>query len=344
MIMDTFFITGASGWILRFISDDITRELSRRGYNVRTGNYEDYGGETVTFQMWWRLAKPFKGAKHNSVFVTHTDDKSKEQDLIRIKDQFDSFVCMSEEDACFLIEIGFDPKKVYGRTLPIRNTYIRPLSVGIFSNCYPDDHRKNELWLLEYCQKHKNAQLLNYVFIGAGWEKVCNELAAMNCSFEWHCVSRELPYEYMFQQLQLSNLDYYLYMGMDGGAMGTYDAYAMGTPLCVSDDGYHKSIPDLDRKFETKEEMFIQLEEIASKQRRKLDFFEANKIDSYVEYLLQVWQGFSPVIAPLSIEKPQNFESISEKRMANYFPLTFERWRQPFFSAVHKLFLGRNVK
>lgn len=342
--MKSFFIGGADSWILRYISDDIVAELKRRGYHVRSGAFSDYQNEDVAFQMWWRLAQPYADAKHNSVFVTHTDDKTKEEDLIRMKDDFDSYICMSEEDAQFLVELGFDPKKVFGITLPIRNSFIRPISIGIFSNCYPDN-RKNELWLLEYCKTHEDSQLLNFIFLGNGWERVCKDLSSYNCSFEWHCASRSLPGEYFFQQQKLAHLDYYLYMGMDGGAMGTYDAYAMGAPLCVADDGYHKDIPDIERKFETKEELFAHLDEICAKQRRKLDFFNEHSIKYYVDKIMMVWNGEASNNGGEERNiAPRNFDSVKAKRRANYFPLTFERWRQPFTSIIHKWTYRRHLK
>lgn len=342
--MKSFYIGGASSWILSYISNDIVQELNKRGLFVRSGEFSDYRGESVAFQMWWRLAQPYPDADHNSVFVTHTDDKTKEADLIRMKNKFDSYICMSEEDAKFLIELGFDSKKVHGLTLPIRNTFIRPISIGIFSNCYPDN-RKNEKWLLEYCKDHKDSQLVNFVFLGNGWENVCIELAKYNCSFEWHYASRSLPGEYFFQQLKLSNLDYYLYMGMDGGAMGTYDAYAMGTSLCVSDDGYHKDIPNIERSFETKEELFDHLNEICSKQRIKLDFFTSHSIEHYVDKLLTIWNGEANSLTKKSkVLKPKNFTSIVDKRRFNYFPLTFERWRQPLSSMIHKFLYKMQLK
>ena len=292
--------------------------------------------------MWWRLAQPYRDAKHNSVFITHTDDKTKEADLIRMKDQFDSYICMSEEDEKFLVELGFDSKKVFGLTLPIRNTYIKPISIGIFSNCYPDN-RKNENWLIDYCKTNVHAHLINFVFIGNGWERVCQELTLCNCSFEWHCASRSLPYEYFFQQQKLSNLDNYLYMGMDGGAMGTYDAYAMGVPLCVSDDGYHKDIPYVDRSFETKEELFHHLDDICLKQRKKLDFFINHSISNYVDNLLAIWNESSIPTRNGNNVVSKNYTSVVDKRRSHYFPLTFERWRQPLNSFLHKFLIRQKM-
>lgn len=341
--VDSYYIGGASDWILKYISDDIVKELQRRGYNASSGPFEGYGGEDISFQMWWRLAQPYTMAKHNSVFITHTDDKTKESDLIKMKDDFDSFICMSKEDAAFLIELGFDRHKVFGRTLPIRNSYIRPISIGVFSNCY-SDHRKNESWLIEFCKTRTDANLINYVFMGNGWERVCAELSSCQCSFEWHCASRSMPGEYLFQQIKMSQWDYYLYMGMDGGAMGTYDAFAMGIPLCVSDDGYHKDLPYVERLFETKDELFNHLDDIITKQRNRHAFFDNNSIERYVDDLLSIWHGGSIIQNQSSSVSPANYNTIVEKRRANYFPLTFNRWRQPLSSIIHKFFNRRRLK
>lgn len=322
--------TGCNNWILKIIADDIVRELSALGYKVRKGLFEDYKGEDIAYHMWWRVAVPYKEASVNSVFITHTDDAMKEQDLHRMKGQFDSYITMSDEDAMFLRDLGYDKDKVIGLNLAVRNTYIKPVSLGIFSSCYTDN-RKNENWLLEYCQKHDVAKLANFVFVGQGWGVFAEKLSSLGCSFEWHCVSRDLPHEYFFQQLKLSNLDFYLYMGMDGGAMGTYDAYAMGAALCVSDDGYHKAIPDIEYKFETKEQYFDALDNILLKHKRKLDFYAENSVSNYVKKLSQIWEGCYEGTNNHNTSE-SSFKTVVEKRRSNYFPNSFVRIKQTLSS------------
>ncbi len=328
-----FIHEAGANWILKILGDDIYKGLSRLGYSCHKGPYEDYQGEDISFHMWWRFAQPYKEAKVNAVFITHTDDAVKEGDLIRMKDQFDIFVTMSPEDAQFLIELGFDKNKVFGLNLPVRNTYIRPMTMGIFSACYPD-HRKNDHWLQEYCSTHELARLVNFVFIGSGWGDFVNQLEKDGCSFQWINISRRMPHEYFYQQLLLSQVDYYVYMGMDGGAMGTYDAYAMGVKLCVADDGYHKSIPDLDNKFSTKEEFFDEMDSIISQQARRLQFFEDNSVDKYVEKLSYVFENSE---YPECQERQANYGySVKEKRRSNYFAKTWRRIRQPLVSIYVK--------
>lgn len=304
----------SSGWILGILGHDIMSGLERIGYKCREGNYEDYQGEDISFHMWWIHATPHKDAKVNAIFITHTDDECKEKRLIEIKDKFDIFFCMSPEDAQFLIELGYAKEKVFGINLPVRNNYIRPISMGIFSRCYPDK-RKNEEWLYHFCSNNPQSKLIDFVFIGGGWGEFVNRLSQLGCSFQWHNVSRDMPFEYMYQQFKMSNLDYYMYMGMDGGAMGTYDAYAMGASLCVTDDGFHKGIPNVDYLFSNEEEFCNRLSQIVEKQYQKIKFFSDNNVDHYVDRVAYVLEN---------CEYPEDSTSlfdysVKEKRRENYF-------------------------
>ena len=130
-------------WILKILGEDILKGFEKLGWTCHSGRYAGYDGEDVALHMWWRTAQPYKAARCNAVFITHTDDIYKENDLVRMKDDFDAYFCMSEEDGRFLVELGYDPAKVFGFALPVRNHYVRPLQIGIFSRCY-SDKRKNE--------------------------------------------------------------------------------------------------------------------------------------------------------------------------------------------------------
>ena len=102
----------------------------------------------------------------------------------------------------------------------------------------------------------------------------------------------------------LKDLDYYLYMGMDGGAMGTYDAYAMGVPLFVTDDGYHKEIPDQEYGYVDYDSFSSQLDEIIARQRHRIDFFSSHDVDHYVARVAAVLDPeASAGMAPSSQEK-----------------------------------------
>jgi hypothetical protein len=322
------------GWIVGKIAKDIKRELEIKGYTCNYGAPKDYNNEDVCYHVGWAYAKPQKNAKLNSLFITHIDDKFKENLLVSLKDKFDSFVCMSYEYESFLIELGFNKTKVFGLALPARNQYVKPLSIGIFSSYYADN-RKNEKWLLDFCKSNKDVVNINFVFIGPNWGGYVKELAKHECSFEWHNTSRKMPFEYQFQQNKLSNLDYYFYLGFDGGAMGTYDAYAYGNRLLISDQCYHKSIPDVEHYFNNYIEFEKELQKIIRVQKTRLQFFNDNTPERYVSKLLQIWSdkgSFKENNVSTVIENAKN------RRLKNYYPLNLRR-----FLGALKRFVYKNI-
>lgn len=310
-------------WIIGKLANDMISVLTSMGYLCKRGELSDYDGEEIVYHLSHRKSSPILAAKHNSVFYTHTNNIDREFDLEKLKGEYDSYICMSEEDAQFLIELGFDPSKVFGRTLPIRNAHVQPISVGIFSARY-NDGVKNEGWLLEYCKENPNAKYVNWVFVGANWGSVVLKLESLGCSFEWINISRYLPYEYRYQQEKLSRLNYYFYMGMDGGAMGTYDAYAMDVPLCVPYDGFHKSIPDIDYSFDNKDTFFKALDEIVNKHMRRLDFFTTHTPSKYAEWILNIWFGKEAAGFDDKYKKCLSYSTIVDKKRENY-PLLSRR-------------------
>lgn len=335
MKYNSVYVINAPSWILHYLGNDIIEGFTALGYTCRQGNRDGYQGEDICFHMWWRQAVPLKSAKANAVFITHTDDRLKEKEVESLKNDFDFFFPMSAEDGRFLIELGFDPQKVFGFNLPVRNTYIKPISFGIFSNCYKSTHVKNEHWLVEYCLNNDISKLANFVFIGKDWDDVVSELSSHDISFTWMNISRSLPCEYMYQQLELSRVDYYLYMGMDGGAMGSYDAYAMGINLCIADDGFHQGIPDISYKFTTKAEFFEQMDKILAKQKRKIEFFKENSPQNYVKKISMAFEGMS---FNQIVEHSDGFDyKVVEKRRNNYFPLTKSRIVDHISSILQKI-------
>ena len=314
-------IAGMSpSWIVGKISEDIRNELVQRGIKCNYGPPNNYNGEDVCHHMGWAYAKPKDSAKLNSVFLTHIDDKLKELQLVNMKNNFNYFFTMSDEDRDFLLQLGFDSSKTFGLKLPVRNNYIKPISIGIFSALY-EDGRKNENWILEYCKNQALSKAINFVFIGPNWSSFILKLEKLDISFEWHSVSNEMPFEYVFQQNKLNNLDYYFYLGMDGGAMGSYDAYAYGKRLIISDNCYHKEIPNVDYPVKNFSEFKSVMDKICEKHNQKLNFFKENNIEQYVSNLISIWSN------KITVKNSFNTnDDILKKRRSNYFKISLRRF------------------
>lgn len=310
------------GWIVGKISGDIKRNLHSKGITCRSGTPREYQGEDICYHLGYAYAKPESQAEINSVFITHIDDTLKEKLVVSIKDKFDSFICMSSDDGNFLISLGLHPSKVFGPPLPVRNTYVKPISLGIFSSYYPDG-RKNDEWLLNFAKIDPNAKLLNFMFVGPYWGEFLSKFSGLGCSFEWHSVDRKLPYEYQFQQEKLSHLDYYFYLGFDGGAMGSYDAYAYGNSLILVNESYHLDIPHVDYPINNEKDFNKVISKIAAQQKDKIDFFNDNSIDNYVENLLRIWLKGELISSPNN-QTFSNHDLLKSKR-AHYKNLTAQR-------------------
>ena len=120
---------------------------------------------------------------------------------------------------------------------------------------------------------------------------------------------------------------------MDGGAMGAYDAYAMGVKLCISDDGYHKNIPDMEYSFGSKEEFVAQLDRIVNQQVDRINFYRENSVDNYVKRLVRVFSGES---SSCIYDRDILDTCIKQKRRENYFPNTFGRKMTHIIIAIQK--------
>ena len=145
MYKSVFIELESQDWIINILGKDLCEGLNRQGYTCRIGKYDEYRDEDISFHMWWLLTQPHYKAKVNAIFITHTDDKYKEERLVKIKNEYDFYFCMSPEDAQYLIELGYDRKKVYGINLPIRNTFIRPITMAVAVAKYFGMDRKDIL-------------------------------------------------------------------------------------------------------------------------------------------------------------------------------------------------------
>ncbi len=324
-------------WIVGAIARDIQSVLLDIGFKCRLGSPDEYNGEDICHHMGFAYAIPEKHAKYNSVFITHIDDKMKEKELMSIRDKFDLFVSMSSHDAEYITGLGIPREKVVGIVPPIRNPYVKPVSIGIMSACY-DDGRKNEDWLIEFCRSHDVIGLLNFIFIGPRWGKVVTLLEEIGIAFEWHYSNSHMEYEYEYQKTKLANTDYYIYLGFDGGAMGSLDAYGYGRRLILVKDSYHMDIPEVEHYIDNKTDFFKVVREICESHQQRLAFFRQNNAKQYTKKLLSTWiedrpELFPDVEANASRDKSNHNVALSREKLdqivnlkrQKYTSLTFKR-------------------
>ena len=292
---NTVFISTSfdSGWIMEKIAAQLQENLNRLGVPSALGLEKDYQGEPIVFQTKFLYAKPFPRALVNSVFVTHIDDRLKEIEVAGLKAMANSFVCMSPEDAAFLTGLGFPPESVLGLDLPFFDRNLEPVKLCIFSKRYSDG-RKNEAWLLDWAaQNPASRDGIYFSFVGSGWLPVAEKLENLGWSVEVVSLSSHLSSEYEIQLRALRSADACLYMGFDGGALGSYDAFKAGVPLFISKTSYHHAIPGVKGLFENQAQFHAILSRLAEEWRGRREFADHRSMAEYTRQLLRHWAGLA---------------------------------------------------
>jgi hypothetical protein len=282
----------SQGWIIERLMRDIAAELERRGISARIGKGSDYDGETVIFNSRFMTALSDKRAAINSLFITHIDDRIKEMELRASFGRFESFVCMSSQDADFTAGLKGDRAGVVGIGLPTRDLRIRPLRIVMFSARYPDG-RKNEQWIVEYFRdkspEHRRAFVI--AFLGWGWESFASELAELDMNYELRRYSRHLPGEFQLYKEALVGADRLIYLGFDGGAMSVYDAIGAGVAVLASDTSYHRGLGESVTLFANQPGFFAELDKLHSLHAARINALSSRSIEAYVDQLLTHWRS-----------------------------------------------------
>jgi hypothetical protein len=281
-----------SSWIIERLMRDIAAELGVRGIPTRIGKGSQYGGEEVIFNSRYLVALSETRARVNSLFITHVDDRVKEQELRMSIARFNSFVCMSPHDAEFVAALKGDSVGIAGIELPARELTVRPTRIAFFSGRYADG-RKNEQWIID-CFRDRPAEeraAFVFCFLGWGWETFCEKLAELEMNYEIYRYSSAVPSEYQLYKEVLKSTDLLIYPGFDGGAMSVYDALSAGIDILASDISYHRGLGDSATLFADRNEFSAGIDQLLRRHFDRLQVLRQRSIQAYVDRLLAHWSA-----------------------------------------------------
>lgn len=278
------------GWIIERLMRDIAAELMCRGIPTRIGASEGYAGEDVVFNSRYLVPLSDARAKVNSLFITHVDDKIKEMQLKASFKGFNSFVCMSPQDADFITALKGGRNGVVGIDLPTRDLKVRPIRLAMFSACY-EDGRKNETWITDYFRDKPAAYKQNFIFcfMGWGWEKFCTTLGELDMNYEIYRYSRFTPGEYDLYKEMLPSMDALIYLGFDGGAMSVYDGINAGLDIIASNISYHRGLGDSVTLFDDPVGFFRELDRLHAKNTGRKEVLQQRSVVAYTNQLVAHW-------------------------------------------------------
>ena len=321
------------GWIIEWLMRDIASELNQRGIRTRIGCSTEYQGEDVIFNSRYLTALSDPRAKVNALFITHIDDSTKEMQLKTSFKNFNSFVCMSPQDADFVAALKTNRFGVVGIDLPARDLKVRPIRLAMFSACY-EDGRKNEQWIVEHFYKKTNTYRQSFVFcfMGWGWEDFCAKLSKLDMNYEIYRYSRFTPGEYELYKEILAGTDALIYLGFDGGAMSVYDAINAGINVIVPNSSYHRGLGEAVTLFDDKSGFCTQLDSLQRRQAERREALQRRSVAAYSMQLVAHWNSLafgdtSSVIPVEDVNKQHNEIGALAQFRQHYKTLTLSRLR-----------------
>lgn len=205
----------------------------------------------------------------DTVMVTHIDFHWK---LARLAVQLQSAemgVCTSRETMENLAAQGL-PRERLCFVNPAHDFAVapRPLKLGITSKVQASGCKRENL-LVEALEALGPSGPTDFCLeiMGAGWDAQVERLRAIGYAVAWRPAFNRPEYLKL-----IPTLDYYLYVGMDEGSMGTLDALAAGVPTIVTPQGFHLDVPGgIDHPFVTAAELTWVLRGIAEKRRAQVE-------------------------------------------------------------------------
>jgi hypothetical protein len=269
------------GGIIEKIALRLNENLCQQGVNSEITNKPTCDADINHFMMYY-YAEPVMSVK-NTMFITHVDFDWKLESLKEKIKYVDIGFCMSRMTMMRLADLGI-PKRSLRFIPPGHDGLVTPrkIRIGITSNLYHDG-RKRE-WMLLKIANEIWAKELQFEIYGTGWSSVVAEMRALGVDVNLYNGTGDYQKDYADLLHAIPSFDYYLYLGLDEGSMGTLDALAAGVPLIVTPEGFHMDLNVcIDHPFITYKELHSILQQIV---KNKIDRISSAANLSWKEYAI----------------------------------------------------------
>ena len=290
MIVSIILNPANKSWIIEKIAEKLAEELRLLSVLVHVGELE-VSGSTIVHHMSWAFAN-VKTSVPSTMFITHLDDLYK---LRQVKNILDAKIvgvgiCMSRDTMQQLSKFGTDEKRLTFIS-PAHDGQIKPrrIVIGITTRLYSDG-RKREHVLLDVAKRMKLDNFEFWIF-GAGWENAVAELKASGASVMYYSETSDFRNDYELMQSLIPKFDYYLYLGLDEGSLGTLDALAAGVKTIITPQGFHLDLPGgITHSVLDSAELEAIFSEILNTRKNLTDSVGALTWKIYAQRHIEVWE------------------------------------------------------
>ena len=282
-------VLGGRGWIFEKFAVRLVENL--REFSV-TAELSDKPSPDVDVNHWIGYNEVDRNQfALNTVLVTHIDRPLKYPIMKARLMAADLGICLSRMTMQDLIHYGINREKLCFIT-PGQDGLVKPkrIVIGITSRVR-HDKAKREYLLVELARK-MNLDSFHFKIIGKGWENVISSLEAAGATVEYFPGTNSYENDYKVNLEQISQFDYYLYLGLDDGSMGFLDALAAGIPTIVTPQGFHLDVNGgITYSFIEKEELQDIFTKLARERERLIESVSGL---TWIEYARQhaiAWRG-----------------------------------------------------
>ena len=228
-------------WIIQKIAENLAEHLQPLDVQVNITEAVDESADLV-HHMSWAFAN-INTRQPSTMFITHLDDIYK---LNQVRSTLASDVgvgiCMSSDTVRQLVDHG-TPAGSLCFISPAHDGLIsrRRTVIGITSRVYADGRKREAL--LKDVARRMRLDGFEFRIFGLGWEPTITVLERAGAKVAYFGESDNFRKDYDTIQAEIPKFDYYLYLGMDEGSLGTLDALSAGVATIVTPQGFHLDLP-----------------------------------------------------------------------------------------------------
>lgn len=228
-------------WIIEKMAQRLVEHASEFGFTATIRSQLDPEAN-INHWMSYAFAHDRSNTK-TTMFVTHVDDPLKLAYLQKaLAERVDLGICMSSYAVEELSQRGI-PRPSLCYVLPGHDGQVVPrkITIGLTTKLYRDGRKREDLLL----RLANEVKLDNFRFeiYGSGWDKVVVKLMNAGAEVAYSPGTDDYIADYQLMRAAIPNFDYYMYLGLDEGSLGTLDALCAGVKTIVTPQGFHVDLP-----------------------------------------------------------------------------------------------------
>lgn len=297
-------------WILQKIAENLCESLVSAGHIASVSEYPDSSADIIHHMSW--AFSNIKVAQPSTMLITHLDDFHK---VRQVKEMLASTVsvgvCMSSHTMHYLINQGVPEEKLFYIS-PAHDALLAPrrIVIGVTTRLYPDGRKRESL--LKGLAERISLSAFEFRIFGEGWDAIVPVLEKAGAEVTYFRESDDYRKDYEIMLSEIPKFDFYLYLGLDEGSLGTLDALCAGVPTIVTPQGFHVDLPGgITHPVVTESDLVSVFSEIQSGPWMRRSAVSGLTWGSYASKHLALWQSLLTHGMPPALEYKENLHTVN---------------------------------